>query len=143
MIHVNIKSFLKIFGINWRWLRCWHYLVIIILGDGNVGTSYPCRAQPRATPTIPPSPPTLSTLALALVTRGKSFQSEISSAFSFYARELNLVSICRQMNKLYSEIIKRRGKDGEKNEIFWVEITDTIKIFVLKFLAHLSFTIES
>ena len=36
--------------------------------------------------------PTLFTLALALVTHGKSFQSEISSAFRFYARELNLVS---------------------------------------------------
>ena len=78
--------------------------------DGNVGTSYPCHAQPRSTPIIPPSPPTLFTLALALMTCGKSFQLEISSTFSFYARELNLVSKCRQMNTLYCEIIKSMGK---------------------------------
>ena len=59
------------------------------------------------------SPLTLFTLALALVTHGKSFLSEISSAFNFYARELNLVSKCRQMNKL-CEIIKSRGKYGKK-----------------------------
>ena len=59
----------------------------------------------------------------------KKFCLEISSTISFYARELNLVSKCRQMNKLYCEIIKRRGKYGEKNEILWVEIADTIKSF--------------
>ena len=36
----------------------------------------------------------------------KSFCSEISTAFSSYAGELHLVSNCRQMNKLYCEIIK-------------------------------------
>ena len=40
----------------------------------------------------------------------KSFNSDISSTFTFYVRELNLVSKCRQMNKLYREIIKDRGK---------------------------------
>ena len=44
----------------------------------------------KLNPTIPPSPPTLS--ALALVTHGKSFHSGISCVYSFYARELNLVS---------------------------------------------------
>ena len=44
----------------------------------------------------------------------KSFCLEIFSAFSFYARELNLMSKCRQMNKLYCEIIKIGGKDGRK-----------------------------
>ena len=38
----------------------------------------------------------------------KRFRLEISSTFSFYARELNLVSKCRQMNKIYCEIIKNR-----------------------------------
>ena len=48
----------------------------------------------------------------------KSFCLEISIAFSFYAGELNLVSKCRQMNKLYCEIIKIRGKcGGKKSEI--------------------------
>ena len=65
-----------------------------------------------------PFPPTLSTLALALVTCGKSFQSEISSAFSFYARELNLVSKCRQMNDFYCEIIKSWEKYGGEKQIF-------------------------
>ena len=45
-----------------------------------------------------------------------SFRLEISSVFSFYARELNLVSKCRQMHKLYSEIIKSRGKYGGKKK---------------------------
>ena len=63
------------------------------------------------------SPPTLFILALAFVTRGKSFCSEISSAFSFYARELNLVSKCRQMNKLYCEIIKKYGKKTKYFEL--------------------------
>ena len=49
------------------------------------------------------------------MTCGKSFQSEISSTFSFYARDLNLVSKCRQVNKLYCEIIKSRGKYWKKN----------------------------
>ena len=48
----------------------------------------------------------------------KSFCSEISSAFIFYARELNLVSKCRQINKLYCEIIKSRGKYIEKTKYF-------------------------
>ena len=90
----------------------------VILGDGNVDTSYPCCAQPYSIPTIHPSPLTLSTLAQALVTHGKSFQSEISSAFSFCARELNLVSKCRQMNKLYFEIIKSRESMGKKTKYF-------------------------
>ena len=44
----------------------------------------------------------------------KCFRSQISRAFSFYARELNLEAKCRQINKLYCEIIKSRGKYGEK-----------------------------
>ena len=56
----------------------------------------------------------------------KSFRSEIFSSFSFYARKLNLVSKCRQMNKLYCEIIKIRGNYGKK-EILRVDITDTQK----------------
>ena len=108
------KKFSKIFGINWRWLRCGHYLV-----------SRPRWWQRRCIlplwcPTLRNSnnmlsTPTLFTLTLALMkTRGKSFQSEISSAFSFYARDLNLVSKCRQMKKLYCEIIKNNGKYGGK-----------------------------
>ena len=75
------------------------------------------KKKKKTNPTIASSPPTLSTLDLALVTRGKSFQSEISSAFSFYANDLNLVSKCRQMNKLYCEIIKSKGKYGKKLNI--------------------------
>ena len=103
-----------------------------ILGDGNVGTSYPCSVPTRATATISPSPPTLTTLALALVTRGKSFQSEISCAFSFYAKELNLVSKCRQIHKLDCEIIKS-GESMGKNLNILNEITDTINVFFQKF----------
>ena len=39
----------------------------------------------------------------------KIFCSEISNAFIFYARELNLVLKCRQMNKLDCGIIIIRG----------------------------------
>ena len=46
---------------------------------------------------------------LALTHIIKSFCSKISSAFIFYARELNFVSKCRQKNKLYCGIIKIRG----------------------------------
>ena len=46
--------------------------------------------------------------AIVLMRIRKSFCSEISSAFIFYAREPNLVSKCRQMNKLCG-IIKIRG----------------------------------
>ena len=45
---------------------------------------------------------------LALASIRKSFRSEISSAFIFYAEELNFVSKCRQMNKFYCGIIKIR-----------------------------------
>ena len=48
----------------------------------------------------------------------KSFCSEISSAFCFYASELNLVSKCRQMNKLNCEIIKIRGKYGKNTKYY-------------------------
>ena len=58
-----------------------------------------------------------------------SFQLEISSAFSFYARELNLVSKSRHMNKLYCEIIKTRGKYWKKRKLFGGKITDTMKRF--------------
>ena len=44
----------------------------------------------------------------------KSFISKTSRELSFYARELNLVSKCRQMNKFYCEIIKIREKYGGK-----------------------------
>ena len=50
---------------------------------------------------------------LVLVTHGKSFQSEISRAFSFLL-ELNIVSKCRQMNKNYCEIMKSREKYRKK-----------------------------
>ena len=43
------------------------------------------------------------------------------------------------MNKLYCEIIKSRGKYGEKNEIFRVEITDTIKSFHSEISSTFSF----
>ena len=33
------------------------------------------------------------------------------------------------MNNFYCEIIKSRGKYGKKAKIFWVKITDTIKLF--------------
>ena len=46
----------------------------------------------------------------------KSFSLEIYSAFSCHARELNLVSKCRQMNKLYCEIINIRRKYGKKKK---------------------------
>ena len=71
---------------------------------------YKKKKQKKLNPTIPPLPPILSTPALALVTCRKKFQSEISSASSFYARELNLVSRCRLMNKLYSKMIKSSEK---------------------------------
>ena len=61
----------------------------------------------KKNPTMPPSPPTHSSLALALVTHGKSFQLEISIALSVYARELNIMSKCRQMNNLCCEISSR------------------------------------
>ena len=57
----------------------------------------------------------------------KVFVSKISSAFSFYARELNLMSKCGHMNKFYCEIIKIRGKYEKKEEILRVEITDTVR----------------
>ena len=46
--------------------------------------------------------------SLALPRIRKRFCLEISSAFIFYARELNLVPKCKQMNKLYCGIIKIR-----------------------------------
>ena len=61
------------------------------------------------------------------IPHNKSFCSDISRVLSFYARELNLVSKCRKMNKLYCEILKIRGKYGKKKEILRVEITDTRK----------------
>ena len=59
--------------------------------------------------------------------------------------ELNLVSKCRQMNKLYCEIIKIRGNYGKKKkkEILRVEITDTRKSlhhrYIEKFTMSLAF----
>ena len=53
---------------------------------------------------------------LALTSIRKSFNLEISIFFIFYARELHLVSKCRQMNKLYCEIINVRGKYIKKKK---------------------------
>ena len=46
---------------------------------------------------------------LVLTSIRKSFCSEIFSAFIFYARDLTLVSKCREMNKLYCEVTNIRG----------------------------------
>ena len=59
-----------------------------------------------------------------LVSAGKKADLEGGHALEFernfhvYARELNLVSKCRKMNKFYCEIIKSRGKYGEKMKYF-------------------------
>ena len=53
---------------------------------------------------------------LAITHTRKSFCSEISSTFSFYARELNFMTKCRKMNKIYYEIIKSSGKYGKKKK---------------------------
>ena len=68
--------------------------------------------------------PTQGVLPHSLI---KSFCSEISSAFSFYDRELDMVSKCRQMNKLYCKIIKISGNYEKKKEILRVWITNTWK----------------
>ena len=54
----------------------------------------------------------------------------IKFALYFYARELNLVPKCREMNKLYCEIIKSKGKyKKKKKKLFSVEITNFIKSY--------------
>ena len=103
-------------------------------------SAYPTPAIPQhATPTICYLPQHLFVHSWALSCIIKSFHSKISSAFSFYARELNLVSKCRQINKLYCGITKSRGKFGEENEIFRVEVTDTIKSFHSEISSAFSF----
>ena len=66
----------------------------------------------------------------------KSFRSEISSAVSFYTRELNLVSKYRQIKKTLLRNHKNLGKVWKKYEILRAEITDARKS--LRRVLHLS-----
>ena len=112
VIHVIIKCFLKIFGINWRWFRC-HYL-------GSHLRWWQCRCiLPLPCPTTFNSNNTFITTNIIYShcsSRDPSKKFSVGNFWhiSFYARELNLVSRCRQMNKLHCEIIKIRGKYEKK-----------------------------
>ena len=64
VFHVIIKTFPKTFSTNLRWCRCWHYLVRVILGDGNVDASYPCGTPTACSFNNTPFPPTLCLLLL-------------------------------------------------------------------------------